>query len=95
MAHTHYPQAGLIDEMLEDTFEGLEDDDLEELADKEVEKVLFEVTNGERRGRRGRKTAGEEVDRRRGWVEKDRESRGGLKMAEEGGSEVGGHFVST
>lgn len=48
-----YPQAGLIDEMLEDTFEGLEDDDLEELADKEVEKVLFEVTNGERRGRRG------------------------------------------
>lgn len=55
--------------MLEDTFEGLEDDDLEELADKEVEKVLFEVTNGERRGRRGRKIAGEEVDRRRGWVE--------------------------
>ena len=43
-----YPQAGLIDEMLEDTFEGLEDDDLEELADKEVEKVLFEVTNGKR-----------------------------------------------
>ena len=40
-------QAGLIDEMLQDTFEGLEDDDLEELADKEVEKVLFEVTNGE------------------------------------------------
>lgn len=40
----------MIDEMLEDTFEGLEDDDLEELADKEVEKVLFEVTNGERRG---------------------------------------------
>ena len=34
--------------MLEDTFEGLEDDDLEDLADKEVEKVLFEVTNGER-----------------------------------------------
>lgn len=33
--------------MLQDTFEGLEDDDLEELADKEVEKVLFEVTNGE------------------------------------------------
>ena len=37
----------MIEEMLEDTFEGLEDDDLEELADKEVEKVLFEVTNGE------------------------------------------------
>ena len=44
-------QAGLIEEMLEDTFEGLEDDDLEELADKEVEKVLFEVTNGEEQSR--------------------------------------------
>ncbi len=30
-----------------DTFEGLEDDDLEEEADKEVDKILFEVTNGE------------------------------------------------
>lgn len=39
-------QAGLIEEMIEDTFEGLEDDDLEEEADKEVEKILFEVTNG-------------------------------------------------
>ena len=41
-------QAGLIEEMLEDTFEGLEDDDLEEAADSEVEKVLFELTKGER-----------------------------------------------
>lgn len=32
--------------MLEDTFEGLEDDDIEDLADEEVEKVLFEVTQG-------------------------------------------------
>ena len=39
-------KAGLIEEMMEDTFESLEDDDLEEQADKEVEKVLWEVTNG-------------------------------------------------
>ena len=39
-------QAGLIEEMMADTFEGLEDDDLDELADTEVEKILFEVTNG-------------------------------------------------
>lgn len=32
--------------MLEDTFEGLEDDDMEEAADEEVEKILFEVTEG-------------------------------------------------
>ncbi len=32
--------------MLEDTFEGLEDDDVEEAADAEVEKVLWEVTSG-------------------------------------------------
>ncbi len=40
-------QAGIIEEMMNDTFEGLEDDDLEEEADKEVDKVLFEITNGE------------------------------------------------
>ncbi|KXJ23111.1 charged multivesicular body protein 3 [Exaiptasia diaphana] len=39
-------KAGIIEEMLEDTFEGLEDDDLEEAADEEVEKILFEVTAG-------------------------------------------------
>lgn len=33
--------------MMEDTFEGLEDDDLDEKADTEVEKILFEVTNGQ------------------------------------------------
>lgn len=32
--------------MLEDTFEGMEDDDLEEAAQEEVDKVLFEVTKG-------------------------------------------------
>ena len=37
----------MIEEMLEETFEGLEDDDVEELADKEVEKVLWEVTSGQ------------------------------------------------
>ncbi|CAH3027463.1 unnamed protein product [Porites evermanni] len=39
-------KAGIIEEMLEDTFEGLEEDDLEEAAQEEVEKVLFEVTKG-------------------------------------------------
>lgn len=39
-------QAGIIEEMLEDTFEGLEEDDLEEAAQEEVDKVLFEVTKG-------------------------------------------------
>ena len=39
-------QAGIIEEMLEDTFEGVEEDDLEEAAKEEVEKVLFEVTKG-------------------------------------------------
>lgn len=42
-----FAQAGLIEEMINDTFEGLEDDDLEEEAEKEVDKVLFEITNGE------------------------------------------------
>lgn len=37
----------MIDEILDETFEGLEDDDVEELADKEVEKVLWEVTSGQ------------------------------------------------
>ena len=32
--------------MMEDTFESLEDDDLEEQADQEVEKILWEVTSG-------------------------------------------------
>lgn len=36
----------MIEEMMDDTFESLEDDDLEEEADKEVDKILFEITNG-------------------------------------------------
>ncbi len=32
---------------MDDTFESLEDDDLEEEADQEVDKVLFELTSGE------------------------------------------------
>ena len=32
---------------MDETFESLEDDDIEELADKEVEKVLWEVTSGQ------------------------------------------------
>ncbi|CAI8058230.1 Charged multivesicular body protein 3 [Geodia barretti] len=40
-------KAGMIEEILEETFEDLEDDDVEELADKEVEKVLWEVTTGQ------------------------------------------------
>ena len=38
----------MIEELMEDTFEGLEDDDVEEAADQEVEKVLFEITSGEK-----------------------------------------------
>ena len=37
----------MLEEMLEETFEGLEEDDVEELADQEVEKVLWEVTSGQ------------------------------------------------
>jgi len=40
-------KAGIIEEMVEDTMEGLEDDDLEEAADTEVEKVLWELTKGQ------------------------------------------------
>lgn len=39
-------RAGLIDEMMQDTFESLEPEDLEELADKEVDNVLWELTEG-------------------------------------------------
>ncbi|KAM4052296.1 charged multivesicular body protein 3 isoform 4-T5 [Anomaloglossus baeobatrachus] len=41
-------KAGIIEEMLEDTFEGMEDqDEMEEEAEKEVDKILFEITAGE------------------------------------------------
>ncbi|CAB3369497.1 charged multivesicular body protein 3 [Cloeon dipterum] len=41
-------KAGIIEEMLEETFEGLEDqEELEEEAQEEVDKVLWEVTQGQ------------------------------------------------
>ncbi|KAJ8372363.1 hypothetical protein AAFF_G00289960 [Aldrovandia affinis] len=40
-------KAGIIEEMLEDTFEGMEDEDeMEEAAEEEVDKILFEITAG-------------------------------------------------
>ncbi|EDO34240.1 predicted protein, partial [Nematostella vectensis] len=39
-------KAGIIEEMVEDTFEGMEEDDMEEAAQEEVDKILFEVTAG-------------------------------------------------
>lgn len=35
-----------MEEMIEETMEGLDEEDLEEEADEEVEKVLFELTDG-------------------------------------------------
>lgn len=41
-------QAGIIEEMLEDTFESMEDEDeMEEEAEMEIDKILFEITAGE------------------------------------------------
>jgi len=40
-------KAGLIEEMIEDTMSALEPDELEELAQEEVDRVLWEVTAGE------------------------------------------------
>ncbi|KAH6914854.1 vacuolar sorting protein Vps24 [Coprinopsis sp. MPI-PUGE-AT-0042] len=39
-------KAGIMEEMLEDTLEMDDDEELEEEADAEVDKVLFELTNG-------------------------------------------------
>ncbi|KAG8546479.1 hypothetical protein GDO81_018825 [Engystomops pustulosus] len=40
-------KAGIIEEMLEDTFEGMEDqDEMEEQAEMEIDKILFEITAG-------------------------------------------------
>jgi len=40
-------QAGIIEEMMDDAFESMEDqDELEEEAEAEVEKVLWELTAG-------------------------------------------------
>uniref|UniRef100_A0A8C8BF26 Charged multivesicular body protein 3 n=1 Tax=Otus sunia TaxID=257818 RepID=A0A8C8BF26_9STRI len=41
-------KAGIIEEMLEDTFESLEDqEEMEEEAEMEIDKILFEITAGE------------------------------------------------
>ncbi|XP_076035732.1 vacuolar protein sorting 24 [Oratosquilla oratoria] len=40
-------KAGIIEEMLEDTFDALEPEELEEEADEEVDKVLWEITAGQ------------------------------------------------
>jgi charged multivesicular body protein 3 len=39
-------KAGVIEEMMQDTMELLDDDELEEEADEEVDKILFQVTDG-------------------------------------------------
>uniref|UniRef100_W5MXZ1 Charged multivesicular body protein 3 n=2 Tax=Lepisosteus oculatus TaxID=7918 RepID=W5MXZ1_LEPOC len=40
-------KAGIIEEMLEDTFEGMEDEEeMEEAAEAEVDRILFEITAG-------------------------------------------------
>ncbi|OJA19006.1 hypothetical protein AZE42_00346 [Rhizopogon vesiculosus] len=39
-------KAGIMEEMLEDTLQMDEDEEIEEEADAEVDKVLFELTNG-------------------------------------------------
>ncbi|KAJ8262488.1 hypothetical protein GJAV_G00167030 [Gymnothorax javanicus] len=40
-------KAGIIEEMLEDTFEGMEDEEeMEEAAEEEVDRILFEITAG-------------------------------------------------
>ncbi|KIM25595.1 hypothetical protein M408DRAFT_331133 [Serendipita vermifera MAFF 305830] len=40
-------KAGIMEEMLQDTLEGLDDDpELEEEAEEEVDRVLFEITDG-------------------------------------------------
>lgn len=39
-------KAGIIEEMVEDVFESMEDEEVEEAAQTEVDKILFEVTNG-------------------------------------------------
>lgn len=40
-------KAGIIGEMVSDSFEMLDNDDIDELADQEVDKVLFEITEGQ------------------------------------------------
>ncbi|KAF8930067.1 Snf7-domain-containing protein [Dissophora ornata] len=39
-------KAGIIDEMVQDTMESMDDDEIEEEAEEEVNKVLFQITDG-------------------------------------------------
>ncbi|KAF9583978.1 Vacuolar protein-sorting-associated protein 24 [Lunasporangiospora selenospora] len=39
-------KAGIIDEIIQDTMESMDDEEIEEEADEEVNKVLFSITNG-------------------------------------------------
>ncbi|KAI9025895.1 Snf7-domain-containing protein [Phycomyces nitens] len=39
-------KAGIMEEMIEDTMEMMDDDDIEEEAEEEVNNVLFQITNG-------------------------------------------------
>jgi charged multivesicular body protein 3 len=39
-------QSGIMEEMMEETLDGIDDDEIEEEADAEVDKVLFELTDG-------------------------------------------------
>ncbi|KAI9321542.1 Snf7 family, partial [Dichotomocladium elegans] len=39
-------KAGIMDEMIEDTMDMMDDEDLEEAADEEVDKILFRITDG-------------------------------------------------
>ncbi|CAO3653350.1 unnamed protein product [Cunninghamella echinulata] len=39
-------KAGIMDEMIEDTMEMMDDDDIEEAADEEVNNVLYQITDG-------------------------------------------------
>jgi charged multivesicular body protein 3 len=45
-SNKHCSQAGIMEEMMNDTLDMEEDEELEEEADAEVDKVLFELTNG-------------------------------------------------
>lgn len=40
-------KAGLMSEMMDEAFEMIEDPDLEDEADEEVDKVMFELTEGQ------------------------------------------------
>jgi len=66
-------KAGIIEEMLEDTFEGMEDqDELEDAAQDEVDKILFEVTSGVL-GQAGPVAAGGLESSKKGVAEADNE----------------------